>query len=95
VRAHGTLALHLGALPYRLKNALDLRSDVQSRSENRMKAWAAMLLLLPLCACAGPGTFERAGENADDAIGNVRDGVGDVADDVRDDVERSRRRSRR
>jgi hypothetical protein len=66
-----------------------------------MKLLVALLLLLPLCACSTQGSFERTGKNADDAIDNVRDGVGDVVDDVRDgakdvrdDVARTRRRSR-
>jgi predicted small lipoprotein YifL len=64
-----------------------------------MKLLLAILLVLPLWACAQQGPFERAGKNADRAIGNVRDGAKDVADDVRDgakdvrdDVKRSRRR---
>lgn len=67
-----------------------------------MKRVIALLLLLPLWACAGQGTFQRAGKNTDDALDNVRDGVGDVVDDVRDgakdvrdDVKRSRGRSNR
>jgi hypothetical protein len=67
-----------------------------------MKLAFAVLLLLPLSACARQGTFERAGENADEAIGNVREGVGDVVDDirdgakdVRDDIKRTRNRSTR
>jgi hypothetical protein len=64
-----------------------------------MRLFAAMLFVLLVGACAGQGTFGRAGKNADRAIDNVRDGVGDVVDDVRDgakdvrdDVKRSRRR---
>jgi hypothetical protein len=49
-----------------------------------MKLIVATLLLVLLAACAGPGKFERAGRNADNAIDNVREGTRDVVDDVRD-----------
>jgi hypothetical protein len=54
-----------------------------------MKLIAAMLLVLPLLACARQGTFERAGEDIDDTVEDVREGVEDVIDDARD---RRRRR---
>jgi hypothetical protein len=49
-----------------------------------MRLLAAMFVLLLLGACAGQGTFAKAGRNADRAIDNVHDGVSDVVDDVRD-----------
>jgi hypothetical protein len=58
----------------------------------RMRMLAAMLLLLPLWACARQGPFERAGEDVDDAVEDVRENVEDAIDDARDDVERRRRR---
>jgi hypothetical protein len=58
-----------------------------------MKIVATVLLLLSLCACAEQGTFERAGEDIDDAVDDVREGVEDVEDAV-DDVRDDRRRRR-
>jgi hypothetical protein len=54
----------------------------------------AALLLLPLCACEKQGPFERAGEEVDEAVQDVRHGgettghkVDDAIDDARDGVE--------
>jgi Sec-independent protein translocase protein TatA len=49
-----------------------------------MRLLIATLLVLTLVGCAGPGRFEKAGANADKAVRNVKNGVGDVVDDVRD-----------
>jgi len=64
-----------------------------------MKVLAAVLLSLPLAACQTQGRFERAGENVDESIEEVREGVEDVIEDVNegvedvsDDVERRRKR---
>ncbi len=54
----------------------------------------AGLLLLPLYACEKQGPFERAGEEVDEAVQDVRAGgettankIDDAADEVRDRVE--------
>lgn len=64
-----------------------------------MKSFGVMLVFLALVACAPQGRFERAGQDVDESIEDVREGVGDVVEDVRetaedvgDNVERRRRR---
>lgn len=65
-----------------------------------MKRLAAIVILLPLWACASQsaGPFERAGRNADEVVEDVQEGAEDViegvretAEDVGDDVRRRRR----
>ena len=65
-----------------------------------MKRLAAVVIVLPLWACASQseGPFERAGRNADEVAEDVREGAEDViegvretAEDVGDDVRRRRR----
>jgi len=62
-----------------------------------MRVLAAMLLLLPLWACERQGPLERAGEEIDEAVEDVRAGgetlgnrVDDAVDDVRDGVDDAR-----
>jgi hypothetical protein len=57
-----------------------------------------MLVLLPLWACERQGPLERAGEEVDEAVEDVRNGgettgnrVDDAVDDVRDGVNDARR----
>jgi hypothetical protein len=60
-----------------------------------MKLLAALLMTLPLyVACEKQGPLERAGEEVDEAIENVKNGgetlgnkIDDAIDDVRDGVE--------
>ncbi|HEY4645980.1 MAG TPA: hypothetical protein VIH25_06830 [Steroidobacteraceae bacterium] len=52
-----------------------------------MRMFAAMLLLLMLCACARQGSFERTGKDIDEAVEDVRGGVEEAIDDVREGVE--------
>ena len=54
-----------------------------------MKRLAAIVLVLPLWACASQsgGVFERAGRNADEVVQDVREGTQDVIEDVRDTAE--------
>jgi hypothetical protein len=56
-----------------------------------MKLVAALLLFLPLYACDRPGPLERAGEEVDEGIEDLRNGgetpanrVDDAIDDIRD-----------
>ena len=63
-----------------------------------MKRLAAIVIVLPLWACATEGPFERAGRNADEVVEDVQEGAEDViegvretAEDVGDDVRRRRR----
>ncbi len=58
-----------------------------------MKIVYGMILLLPLWACEKQGPLERAGEEVDEAVKDVRNGgettghkVDDAVDDVRDGV---------
>ena len=60
-----------------------------------MRLIAAMLLVLPLWACARQGTFERAGEDIDDTVEDVREGVEDVREGVEDVIDDARDRRRR
>jgi hypothetical protein len=60
-----------------------------------MRIFAAMLLLLMLWACARQGSFERAGEDIDQAVEDVRGDVEEAIDDVREGVEDGERRPRR
>lgn len=62
-----------------------------------MKTLAALLLLIPLCACEREGPLERAGEEIDEAAENIRNGgettgnrIDDAIDDVRDGIEDAR-----
>jgi hypothetical protein len=73
---------------------------VPERGGDSMKRLAAIVLVLPLWACASQsgGPFERAGRNADEVVEDVREGAEDViegvretAEDVGDDVRRRRR----
>jgi hypothetical protein len=57
-----------------------------------------LIMLLPLWACEREGPLERAGEEVDEAIDDVRNGgettgnkVDDAVDDVRDGVDDARR----
>jgi len=63
-----------------------------------MKRLTAIVIVLPLWACASEGPFERAGRNADEVVEDVREdaqdvveGVRETAEDVGDDVRRRRR----
>ena len=49
----------------------------------RLKILAAIVVVLPLCACVSQRPFERAGRNADGVVEDVRDGTKDVIQDVR------------
>jgi hypothetical protein len=62
------------------------------------KLYLGMLFLLPLWACERQGPLERAGEEVDEAVEDVRNGgettgnrVDDAVDDVRDGVNDARR----
>lgn len=59
-----------------------------------MRTLLVLLLALPLGACDRTGPLERAGEEIDEAIEDVRAGgetagnqIDDVIDEARDDVE--------
>jgi hypothetical protein len=55
-----------------------------------MKALAAFLVALPLVACENEGPLERAGEEIDEAVEDVRAGgetAGNAIDDAIDEVE--------
>jgi hypothetical protein len=52
-----------------------------------MKVVGVMLALFVLVACAPQGRFERAGQNADESIEDVREGARNVAEDVRETAE--------
>jgi hypothetical protein len=63
-----------------------------------MKIIYGMIILLPLCACDEQGPLERAGEEVDEAVDDVRNGretpenrVDDAVDDVREGVDDARR----
>ena len=65
-----------------------------------MKGFAAIVIVLPLWACASQseGPFERAGRNADEVVEDVQEGAEDViegvretAEDVGEDVRRRKR----
>ena len=63
-----------------------------------MKIVYGMIMLLPLWACEKPGPLERAGEEVDEAVEDLRNGgettgnkVDDAVDDVRDGVDDARR----
>jgi hypothetical protein len=62
-----------------------------------MKALALFLMTLPLLACEPEGRLERAGEEIDEAIEDVRAGgettgnrIDDAIDEVRDEIEDAR-----
>lgn len=59
-----------------------------------MKALAAFLMALPLVACENDGPIERAAEEIDEAVEDVRAGgettgnaIDDAIDEVADDIE--------
>lgn len=59
-----------------------------------MKALAALLMTLPLVACENDGPLERAAEEIDEAVEDVRAGgetagnaIDDAVDEVVEDVE--------
>lgn len=59
-----------------------------------MKGFAVLLLALPLFGCDRGGPLERAGEEIDEAIEDVRAGgettgnrIDDAIDEARDDIE--------
>jgi hypothetical protein len=63
-----------------------------------MKLVYGMIMLVPLWACERNGPLERAGEEVDEAVEDVRNGgetrgnrVDDAVDDVRDGVDDARR----
>jgi hypothetical protein len=62
------------------------------------KVVCGIIMLLPLWACEREGPLERAGEEIDEAVDDVRNGgettgnkIDDAADDVRDGVDDARR----
>jgi hypothetical protein len=62
------------------------------------KIYLGMLVLLPLWACEREGPLERAGEEVDEAVEDIRNGgetpgnrADDAVDDVREGVNDARR----
>jgi hypothetical protein len=62
------------------------------------KIAVAAMMLVPLWACEREGPLERAGEEVDEAIDDVRNGgettgnrIDDAADDIRDGANDARR----
>jgi hypothetical protein len=62
-----------------------------------MKLLVALALMIPLWACEREGPLERAGEEVDEAVEDLRNGgerrdnqVDDAIDDVRDGVDDAR-----
>jgi hypothetical protein len=59
-----------------------------------MKRFATLLIVLPLLACETDGPIERAGEEVDEAVEDVRAGgettgnkIDDAIDEAKEDIE--------
>jgi hypothetical protein len=82
-------------MKYETSPSRSLGKTVQEKGEKSMKLIAALLMTLPLyVACEKQGPLERAAEEVDEAIEDVKNGgetvgnkVDDAIDDVRDGVD--------
>jgi hypothetical protein len=84
----------LSAPTYRLLARLARSVSTLSNVETVMKRFAIWLIALPLLACETDGPVERAGEELDEAVEDIRAGgettgneIDDAIDEVKDDIE--------